>query len=233
MNLRTRILATVSALTMLAGFGFLSSSPAGAVVSFAVGNDHATCNTLSGTIKFTSHLKNSGPTTGANTITATLAIAGCFDDDNSNVHMFKGATTAKLITNTGWNCTGLLGPSNVSGSSQIVWTPAAGQAFTPTTTVGTVQKPATNVKFTQVSGGAFSVPPANAPWNAAYGYFSIGTAYGTAPLSSTVDFTGGDGGATSWFAGTTQQDVANILTTCGTTAGIATLTFGIGAVHGG
>ncbi|MDQ1466390.1 MAG: hypothetical protein QOH10_805 [Actinomycetota bacterium] len=232
MKLRTRLLATASALTMFAGVGLMATTSAGAVVTFNVAADHATCNTLSGTIKFTSHLKNSGPTTGAQTTTAALALAGCFDDNNSNVHMFKGATTAKLTSNGGWNCAGLLGPTTDNGSSDLVWTPGAGQAFTPKITVGTVQKSATHVTFTQVSGGTFSVPTANNPWNAAYGFFSIGAAYGTAPLNSTGEFIGADNGATSWFAGTTQQDIGYILTTCGTTAGIATLNFGIGAVHG-
>jgi hypothetical protein len=217
---------------MFAGLGVVAH-PAGAVTTFAVGTDHATCNTLTGTIKFTQHLKNSGPTTGAQTTTAALKLAGCFDDDNSNVHMFKGATTAKLIGNNGWNCAGLLGPTNTSGASDLLWTPAAGQKFTPTITVGTLQKQGTHVTFSQVSGGTFTVPAANAPWNASYGFFAIGTAYGTTPLSSTGEFRGSDNGATSWFAGTTAQDLGYILTTCGTTAGVALLNFGIGAVHGG
>jgi len=218
---------------MLAGFALVAASPAGAVTTFAVGNDHATCNTLSGTIKFTSHLKNSGPTTGNQTTTATLALAGCFDDDKGTVKMFKGTTKAVLHSTNGWNCAGLLGPTNSNGTSDIVWVPAAGQAFTPKITVGTVQKMASHVSFSQVSGGTFTVPAANNPWNASYGFFAIGAAYATAPLAVTGEFTGGDGGATSWFAGTTQQDIGNILTTCGSTAGVATLNFGIGAVHGG
>jgi len=218
---------------MFAGIALIGSTPAGAVTTYAVGNDHATCNTLSGTIKFTSHLKNSGPTTGNQTTTATLALAGCFDDDKSGVKMFKGTTKAVLHSTNGWNCAGLLGPTNSNGTSDIIWVPAAGQAFSPKITVGTVQKMASHVTFTQVAGGTFSVPVANNPWNAAYGYFSIGAAYGTNALNVSGEFTGGDGGITSWFAGTTQQDVGYILTTCGTAGGIATLNFGIGAVHGG
>ncbi|MDQ1467034.1 MAG: hypothetical protein QOH10_1449 [Actinomycetota bacterium] len=231
MNLRTRLLASASALAIVAGFGLIGASQAGAVTTYAVGNDHATCNTLGGTIKFTSHLKNSGPTTGANTIKVALTLTGCFDDDKSAVKMFKGAAAVSLGTTNGWNCAGLLGPSSVSGATDLVWTAAAGQAFSPKITVGTVQKTASHVTFTQVSGGTFSVPPANAPWNAAYGFFAIGPNYGTAPLGISGDFTGGDSGSTGWFAGTTQQDIGYILTTCGTTAGVATLNFGIGAVH--
>ena len=232
MSLRTRLLAIASATAILGGLSFISAAPAGAVTTFNVANDHATCNTMSGTIKFATHLKNSGPTTGSNTTNVVLSLAGCFDNDKSQVKMFKGSSKVALHTSNGANCSGLLGPNNVTSSSQIVWTPAAGQAFTPKTTVGTVQKSASNTTFTQISGGVFTVPPGNNPWNATYGYFTIGTAYGTAPISVSVDFTGGNGGATAWFAGTTQQDVGNILTTCGTTAGVATLNFGIGAVGG-
>jgi len=220
---------------MCAGIALIGMAPAGAVTTYAVGNDHATCNTLSGTIAFATAIQNNGPTTGNNTITATLALAGCFDDDKSAVKMFKGTTKALLHTTNGHNCSGLLGPSNVSGSSDIIWVPGAAQAFSPKITVGTVQKMASHVGFTQVAGGAFSVPAANNPWNAAYGYFSIGTAYGTTPLSVNGEFTGGDSGATSWFAGTTQEDITNILTMCSVPSpkGIKLLHFGIGAVHGG
>jgi hypothetical protein len=159
-------------------------------------------------------------------------VGGCTDDDKSAVKMFGGTLASTINTNNGWNCTGLLGPTNIAGSAQIVWKPAAGQAFTPTTTVGTAQKPASNISFTQVSGGTFSVPATESPWASAYGKFSIGVAYGTAPLSTTVDFTGGDGGSTGWFSGTTQQDLGMILNLCGG-AGIKKLSFGIGAVHGG
>jgi hypothetical protein len=185
------------------------------VTPIDVANDHVTCQTLSGTVEFTSALKNSGPTTGSQTTKVTAASAGCVDDNNGAVKMFKGAITATLTSNNGHNCSGLLGPSADSGTANIIWTPATGQAFTPTALVGTVQKPVTNTTFSQVGGGAYSVTgqPAGT-WSSAYGEFSIGTAYGTTPLSDTVDFTGGDSGATGWFAGTTPQDIGNILNSC-------------------
>jgi hypothetical protein len=236
MSFRTRLLVTASALTMFAGVGLVGSVSAGAVTTFNVANDHATCNSTSGTIKFASHLKNSGPTTGSNSAQLTIALTGCFDDDTSNVKMFKGATTMTVYTNNGSNCGGLLGMFGADGDSQIVWTPGAAQAFTPKTSVGTLQKSATNVHIDQVAGGAFAVPSANAPWNASYGYFSIGSAYSTSQVFTTADFAGGDGaagGAVGWFAATTQEDIGNILTTCGSTAGLALLHFGIGATRWG
>jgi hypothetical protein len=225
MSLRARLLAIASALTMFAGLGLVSTSSAGAIVTFNVANDHVTCNTLSGTIKFATHLKNSGPTTGSQTTTVTAALAGCVDDDNASVKMFKGAITASLASTGGSNCASLLGLSSQSASSPIVWTPGAGQGFIPKTTVGTVQKAATNVSFTQVRGGIDTV--AQSAWNTSYGLFAIGSSVGTNPLAATVDFAGSDG----WFAGSTQQDIGNILTACGSTAGLAALNFGNGAVH--
>ena len=238
MSLRVRILAAASATAVFAAMTFAGATAVGAshvrplTTTFNVANDKAQCNTLTGTITFATALKSSGPTTGANTITVKGTVAGCTDSTNSNVHMFAGTLGTTIHSTNGTNCTGLLGPSNISGSAQLVWKPATGQAFTPTTTVGTAQKPASNVSFSQVSGGTFSVPASESPWSAAYGKFSIGAAFGTLPLSTTVDFTGGDGGASGWFDGTTQQDLGDILNLCGG-KGIKTVTFGIGAVAGG
>ena len=233
MNFRTRLLAVASAAIVTAGLGVAVAAPAGAVTTFAVGNDHVTCNTLSGTITFATALKLSGPTTGANTITVKAAVAGCTDSDQGTVKMFSGTLASTITSNNGTACGGLLGNSNSSNTSRITWKPAALQAFTPTVLVGTVQKPVSDITSTQVAGGTFAVPVANAPWSATYGLFSIGAAYGTAPISSSVDFTGGDGGATGWFTGTTQQDLGNIIGQCTSTLGLKTISFGIGALHGG
>ena len=233
MNVRTRLLASAGAIAMVTGFSVAGALPAHAVTIYAVGNDHVTCNTLSGTITFATALKNSGPTTGANTITVKGAVAGCTDSDKGAVKMFSGTIASTITTNNGTNCTGLLGPSNVSGTARITWTPAAGQKFTPTVLVGTAQKPVSDIGFSQISGGLFTVPASENPWNASYGAFKLGAAYGVTPLSTSVDFTGGDGGVTGWFDGTTQQDIGNILNSCGSLAGLKTVSFGIGAVHGG
>jgi hypothetical protein len=236
MNLRTRLLAVASAAAIFAGLGLSGAVPAGAahahpLATFNVANDKVTCNTLTGTITFATALTSSGPTTGANTITVKGAVAGCTDTSNSSIGMFTGTLATTISSTNGHNCTGLLGPSNITGSAQIVWKPATGQTFTPTTTVGSSQKPASNISFRQVSGGTFTVPASESPWSSTYGKFSIGSAYGTLPLATTVDFTGGDGGATGWFDGTTQQDLGDLLGLCGG-KGIKTVTFGIGAVTG-
>ena len=232
MNLRTRFLAMATAVAAFAGVGLIGAIPAGAVTTYNVANDHVTCNTLTGKISFATGLKNSGPTTGANTIKVVGTVAGCTDEDKSAVKMFGGALTTTISSTNGWNCSGLLGPTNITGGARITWKAAAGQLFTPTVVVGSANKAVTDITFSQVVGGAFTVPASESPWSSSYGKFSIGTQYGTSPLHATVDFTGGDGGITSWFSGTTQQDLGVILNSCAGT-GLKTLAFGIGAVHGG
>ena len=235
MNRRVRLLAIAAAVTISAGVGFQGSVAFGALTTFDVRDDAATCNTTSGTIAFSPHLTANGPTTGAFTAKVAIALAGCLDDSNSSVKMFKGATTMFLRSNNGSNCSSLLGLVDDAGDSQIVWTPAAGQAFIPKTMVGTAQKSATNVHLSQVQGGVYSVS-GEGPWDTSYGEFSLGAAYGTDPVASTFDFTNGDGalgGNQGWLNTATQEDIANILTQCSTTAGLATLHFGIGATHWG
>lgn len=232
MNIRTKVIAIASALGICAG-ALAIAAPAGATDTIDVSNDHVTCNTLSGKITFATGLTNGGPSTGSNTITVKGKVSGCTDSDNSNVKLFKGAIASTITTNNGSNCAGLLGPSNVSGTARITWTPGAGQKFTPTVTVGSAQKPVTDISFSQISAGLFTVPSSENPWNASYGKFQLGAPYGVAPISATSDFTGGDGGITSWFEGTTQEDLGLILGLCGGTAGLKTVNFGIGAVHGG
>lgn len=214
----------------------VGSFQAGAAgTTFNVADDHVTCNTTAGSIGFAPPLTSRGPTTGALTTKMTMTLAGCSDTDNGSINMFTGKTTMTLSSNIGTNCAGLLGLVDEDGESQIVWTPAAGQAFTPTTPVGTAQKPATNVHFNQLSGGLFSVT-GQGPWTATYGSFSMGTAYGTTAPSSVLDFTGRDGaggGAEGWLAAVTNEDLGNILNQCTSLAGLKLLHFGIGATHWG
>lgn len=214
------------------------AAPAGAIVTFPVQDDAVTCDTVSGTIAFvTYHLTLSGPTTGANSIKIVLALSGCSDDNDpvvggQHVKVFKGATTITLTTNNGWNCTGLFANNiGAMGSSQIVWTPGSGQGFTPKTTVGTVQKSATDLTIAETNGGIYAVDASVAPWAGSYGYFSMGAPFGTAAMGGTVDFTGGEAGTGSWLAATTREGVGNLATQCSATAGLAKANFGIGTVH--
>jgi hypothetical protein len=240
MNLKSRILAAASSITLLAGLGLVgAAAPAGAVTPINVGNDHVVCNTLSGTISFATALKISGPTTGSNTITIKAALGGCTDTDNSTVKMFSGTITGTLTSSGGTNCSGLSGlSSSTTGNSTTVWKPASGQAFSPTITVGTSQKPGSVTHVAQTNGATFTIAASQGgtsqgPWaGTVYGEFQVGTTFGTTAESSTADFTGGDGGASGWFEGTTQQDEQNLIAQC-FGAGIKSISFGLGAIKGG
>lgn len=232
MTLRKWLVAAAS--IMLAGGVVGLAAPAGATTTtINVANDHAVCNTVNGTITFGTALKLSGPTTGSNSVKLVVKLAGCTDTDNGTVKMFTGSFTTTVTTSNGSNCTGLSGVSSLPATPQILWKPATGQAFTPTALVGTAQKPVSNVTDSQSKGGTFTVPAADAPWASSYGLFQVGSAFGTTATSGTVDFTGGDGGAAGWFSGTTNADTGALLGACVSSAGLKTLTFGIGALAAG
>jgi hypothetical protein len=226
-KIRATLLAAACSLSLIGVF----AAPADAVVTtYNVGNDHAVCETLTGTIKFATKLTLAGPTTGAQTTTVKGTVAGCSDTDNANVAPFSGTLAATLSSNNGTSCAALLGPSNTAGTSRIIWKPATGQAFSPTVTIGTAQKPVSDITFSQTGGQTYTVAAGNGPWSGTqYGEFYLGAAYGLTAGSGTVDFKGGDNGASGWFAGTTQQSAGWLGYLC-LTKGIVSITFGIGAV---
>jgi hypothetical protein len=236
-KLRTRLLALAGSLAMVGGMMTVAAGPvAAASVTVNVHNAHVTCNTLTGGLKFATKLTLSGPTTGqSNTITVKGAVAGCTSPEvNGGGSIFKGALTGTIHTvNGSTNCTGLSGlstPGNTTGTSRIIWTAPTGYIFTPTTTVGTAQKPVTDVGLTQSKGGTYTVDAGQAPWAGSYGQFQIGTAFGTDALTAsgaTNDFIGNAG----WFSGVLQQDVVDIIGLCG--KGLTAVTFGIGGIHAG
>lgn len=240
MKLRTTLLAGVSALVMVGGFAApaMAAHPA-ASVTVNVLNDHATCDTLIGTVSFATKLTLTGPTTGANTTTVKLAASGCNDDDHDytqgGLGPFSNAITGTLTTNGGASCTGLLGPGSATGVTQAIWKNPKGFLFTPTTLVGTAQKPVSNITISQDQGGTFAVSGTGGPWDGSgYGFFSIGTAYGTTAPSQTGGanlFKGTDSGSSGWFAGTTNQGTGALLAGC--VKGLSKITFGIGALHVG
>jgi len=233
----------VSVLAMVAGFtapAVASTAHRNASVTVDVLHDHVTCDTLIGTIAFATKLTLTGPTTGANTTTVKIAASGCNDDDHPEYTAapaapFSGAITGTLSTTGGASCTGLLGPGSATGTTQVVWKNPKGYLFTPTTLVGTAQKPVSSISISQDQGGVFTVSGTSGPWDGTgYGFFSIGADYGTTAPSQTGAanlFKGNDSGATGWFAGTTNQGVGALLAGCG--KGLSKVTFGIGALHAG
>ncbi len=220
MKLRTRIAASAATVGLIGGLGVVASTASSAgTTTIDVTHDHVTCGTLGGKIGFSTPLTLTGPTSGSNNITVVAAVEGCSDDDNSNVGVFSGKIKATLTSNSGSSCVALLGPSTISGSATVTWKAAKGQKFSA---------PSSTISFTQVNGGTFATGTGS--WSSTYGLFSIGSSYGTAPLTTSGDFAGTDGGVSGWFAGTTQEDVNWLGALCGG-AGIKKLNFGNGGVH--
>jgi hypothetical protein len=232
-KIRTSLLAAVSALALLGGFAVPAASASvhpRASTPHNVLNDHVTCNTLTGTIKFATKLTATGPTTGGNTITVKATVSGCTDDDNGAIPVFSGALTGTLTTSGGTSCGGLLGPGSSTGSTKLVWKNPTGHLLQPTDPV--TLKPTSVITINQNAGGLFTVPAGNGPWSGtSYGLFQIGTVYGTTPASQTGAtnlFKGSDSGATGWFSGTTNADAVALLTACN--KGLAGIAFGIGSI---
>ena len=236
MKIRTRLLAAGGALA-LAGSVAVVAAPAGAsaphaTITVNVHNSAVACDTLSGTLKFSTPLKFTGPTTGASTITVKGTVAGCTSADvGGGGQIFSGALAATINGTGGSNCTGLAGTSTNTNTATITWKPPKGYKFTPLT--GSPGKPITTVTTTESIGTTFTVPVAQAPWASSYGQFQIGDPYGAAPMSITGannEFSNGNGGADGWFNGVLQSGVTNFFAACSSTAGLKSANFGIGSI---
>jgi hypothetical protein len=233
---------------MVGGMAF-AAAPAGAAkahplpsTTVNVLTDHVTCDTLIGTISFGTKLTLTGPTTGPNTTTVKATVSGCTDDDHNgtvgqvplNYGVFSGTLGGVLTTTGGSSCVGLLGPGSATGVTTNTWKNPTGYILNPLDPTN-ANKPTSKISISQDQGGTFVVDQSAGPWDGTgYGFFSIGTAYGTTAPSQTGAnnlFKGSDSGGSGWFAGTTNQGVGALLAGCG--KGISKITFGIGSLHEG
>ncbi len=196
-----------------------------------VTNHRVACDSLVGKLKFATPLVVGGTT--ANSITVSATLAGCVDLDDSNVKLKPTKMKGVLSTPTN-DCLSLIGPTSVSGTVQVKWKTLSGTpkiSDADPSVVGAVS----DLSITQASGSTFAAPSS---WGnggtSGYGLFQIGAdpAHGsTAPPSVANAFTGGDGGITSTFDGTTGESAAAILAQCLSPTGVKGLNFGIGALY--
>ncbi len=196
-----------------------------------VTNHRVVCDSVVGKLKFSTPLVIGG--TSPNSIAISATVAGCVDLDDSEVKL--KATKMKGVLSSATNdCLSLIGPSNISGTVQIKWKTEPG---TPKLIDGdpAVAGAVSDMSITQASGGTFAVPSSwGGGQTSGYGLFQIGAdpAHGnTAPIQVDNAFTGGNGGVTSTFDGTTGESAAAILAQCFSPTGVKGLNFGIGAVY--
>ncbi len=211
--------------------GVFERADAAAPPPIDVTNHRVACDSLVGKLKFSTPLVIGG--SSANSITVGATISGCVDLDDSNVKLKPTKMKGVLSTPTN-DCLSLIGPTSVSGTVQIKWKTLPG---TPKLTDGDpgVAGAVSDMSISQASGGTFAAPSS---WGnggtSGYGLFQIGAdpAHGnTAPPSVANAFTGGNGGITSTFDGTTGESAAAILAQCLSPSGVKALNFGIGALY--
>lgn len=220
-------------------------------------NDSVTCNDLLGKIKFSVPLTLGGNTPNQITLTlksddCTDNTVGPYDPDtNPGGVSLKGVSSKGILNSTTNDCLGLQGLStSTSGDVPMKWTTVAkgadpdGPGPLPAPVFPKLTNTASTIHITQTWGGTYndggSTSPAAASdsWGGQYGFFAFGTAASGLPHGSsqsftsapsvTGSFTGGNGGATSFFQGETTQTTGAIANECFSATGIKGITFGIG-----
>jgi hypothetical protein len=219
-------------------------SAGAALAKHDAANDAVDCNDLIGKIKFSVPLHLGGTTPNSITVTVksddcTDTTAGVYDPTtNPGGVSLKQASGKGILSAPNNDCLSLANSLSTatSGNVNIAWS-------TNTGTPGLLNSKSTftisqDWAGTFNDGGQGSPASASDSWGGQFGWFAIGTAVSgrsfgaieqptTAP-SMTGAFTGGDGGAKSWFNGTTNQTAAALGNACLGTAGIKGITFGIG-----
>jgi hypothetical protein len=222
------------------------AAPAGAAAPppINVANSTVTCNTITGTLKFSVPLTLTGPTTGAQTVTVKAKLAGCTSPDvtaavqavdPNGATVFGGTTSGTLTSNGGSGCLGLAGPGTAAGTLVTKWTPPKKSKFIPVETVAGKSGTYSQSAITGDQGNTFTIDASQAPYAGSYGQFTVGQDYGTSPISDTgandaFKGPGAHNGHNSWLNVIGNLDVVQELNLC-TGAGIKSLTVGIGGAE--
>jgi hypothetical protein len=159
-----------------------------------------TCTNVVGVVNFSPPLTSSG--TSAETTEISLTASGC-TTSGSNAAPVTGGRASATIQSTSNSCTGLLSSKPVAVA--VTWAPNSIHA-----------------SVASFSGYAI-VPDA-----AGHIGFSLPGSGGTVTVAGS--FAGSDNGAASKASTFSDQTTAQLLATCGTTAGVASLTIASGSV---
>ncbi len=228
------ITAGLALIGTLAGVG-VASVGAAPPAPIDVSNDHVTCTTFFGSLKFNPALTLATPNVPT-TATVKGTLDGCIDADNSNVKI-AASKLAGTIDYPSNSATALEGMATVTGSSfTISWKAASGAAklVQSTTTLNFSQLFTSTVGLTMSGGPSGS----DSNFTDSYGLFQLGhdTAHGgTAVPSVTAGgaFTGGDSGHTSTMDGLSSGSVTALAGPSGilSKAGLKAVSLGIGQMH--
>jgi hypothetical protein len=217
MRFKTRVLAAASTVAMAGGLvaGMAGMASATAPPPVNVANNTVTCDSVTGSVKFSPSLSMTGSTTTPTTISFNTKIGGCVTN-NAGVTFAAGQYSTKGIVNlTGNNCTALLGADAVTTGTPLttVWKVAPGTAK--------LLQASSAFSMSSIVGGIFSP---GGSWGASgYGDFQS-----TSGMSVNGAFTGGDSGHSSHLEMTTGQSIATLLGACTATSGLKQFTIGFG-----
>ncbi|HUY22248.1 MAG TPA: hypothetical protein VMV22_07890 [Acidimicrobiales bacterium] len=165
-----------------------------------VATGSVTCTNVTGTITFTPPLTNSG--TSAEATRISLAAAGCTTAGSTGIQVASGTATATITSPTN-GCVSLLSSKPVVVA--VAWSPSS-------------------IHASVASFGGYAIVTDAAQHTG----FGLPNAKGTASVDGS--FAGTDHGATSTAATYSSLTTTQLLTACGTTAGLAALTIASGTV---
>src|SRR5262249_2601538 len=169
-----------------------------------VSNHSITCNSMVGTASSKPPLLTGG--TAPTTMKVRTFLAGCAGTGPGAVSILSGEISGN-VTATSNECISLHHP--LARPLTIKWKASKATPIVPNSST-------MEIKDVTFSGY-------QAPWGASYGLFSLGVS------SVTGAFTGGDNGATSSNVAVTSQDLGEIVSQCGSPAGLKTLNIGLSA----
>jgi len=170
-----------------------------------VSNHSITCNTMVGIASSKPPLLIGG--TAPTTMKVRTFLSGCAVTGPGSVSILSGKISGN-VTATSNECITLYQP--LAGTLTIKWKASEATPIVPKSTT-------MEIKDVTFSGY-------QAPWGTSYGLFSLGVS------SVTGAFTGGDNGATSSNVAVTSQDLGEIISQCGSPAGLKTLNVGLGTI---
>jgi hypothetical protein len=207
-----RVLSQVAAAGALA---FVASS---AVLAHAgapkvdVGNSAISCATVTGSVKVAPPLVFGGTSTQA-LLVVKGTLSGCQVVAGNVANGVTGTFTAKLLS-TSNDCSGLVGAQPLTGNLTVKW---KSNPLTP------LLQTSSTIAINSIVGGVFDAPSADPAFGGnAYAEFELGIS------GVSGAFTGGDNGVTSDDRIVLSQDIAGLVTTCGTFPGVKSFNLGIG-----
>lgn len=205
-----RKLAVIAvAIAMPVGVIAATGGIAGATTTGAAAKDSIVCKDITGTLKFSRALNNTGYTSGTIVTTVTAYVTGCTTAGPYHVSVTRGTVTGTLTGATGTvasptgKCTGLLGSAKEVGTLTTTWSATPGILASKSAIKSDAGGAHSGYGTFTLPGSTPSGPPtgsfggANASGSADKSTAQTALKIGTATTSGTILYDCGHGGITS------------------------------------